>query len=229
MKTSPNPNPLGSPQMSEPHFHPSLCSSLFSFKLSFLPLSLILLFFLSTAGCPGRSGIFYPRDVETEPQQPEWVFQRPGPGTYEGTDVILAVGVDSQALDHGSRLENATEKARDRLEGALYVFCKRIGGKAYDTQEIPDYFAEVIERALSVSASKTSERLADKSDPAQIHDSLLRREVFVKLLVPVEKIVSSYASIARKELEIRLRGKMDGDELEEFLSEIESHIEAAEL
>ncbi len=157
-------------------------------------------FSLHLSGCRTRQLPFFsPR--EPHRSEPQWVFYRSGISEYDGEKVFLAVGVDSTGIGYRQRLENALNAARDRMKRDIRTVAGRIGAKIVDELDPTEDMAPRIRDVLDDATEKTAEDMAGRAEHVSTYESLLRREVFVKLILPLEKTKTYYRDLARDKLE----------------------------
>ncbi len=172
--------------------------------LAFVGLTTVL--FL--AGCPERR-VPFTHTTEFTREEPQWVFEGAGPGTLNGDDVLMAVGVDAHAIDYPTRLEKAVDAARQRLKNEIQAFVARKEQELLKAFDPPDDLIPIFQKALEDSAGKTAEQLAGEAEPVATYEYLLRREVFVKLAVPIEKVTNHYTATARERLKMLMEEKVN--------------------
>ncbi len=151
-------------------------------------------------GCGGRIVPFTRTAATPEREEPEWVFLDQGHGEYEGRDVIYGVGVDSRGIDYRRRLQNALDGARKRLESEIRDFLAGIEDKVAGELQAPKPVAERLPAIMETSAGEVAGKLSEKARHVSTHESLLRREVFVKVVVETDEIKKTYDRALREKL-----------------------------
>jgi len=163
---------------------------------TFLPLHLILLLAWPTlciTGCRTRRLTYPQHEAGLVDQAPQWIFGDKKIGLFNGRFTLQAIGIDSRALNYRSRRQNAILDAERKLKNSIKDVCMKLAQEKMALKEIKyiekDIYLEYAENA----AENTVGLINDEFMKSNIHESLLRREVFVKLFISFEDVYFTFS------------------------------------
>ncbi len=179
---------------------------------------------LSNAGCR-REGLT-PVQVEASSakEEPAWLFEPPGYAEFEGQTVVRAVGVGYESVDYKSRVENALKGAKRRLKEEILSTNTQMGEEIVDHLSPPEYLSRIFHEVVKDSAKHVAEKMSEEAEQISRFESMLRREVFFELAVPLDKITFYYHSVFRKKLKEKLIEKLESEEVDVYLQRFDDAI-----
>ncbi len=126
-------------------------------------------------------------------QAPQWIFGEKKIGFYNGLFTLQAIGIDSRALNYRSRRQNAILDAETKLKNSIKDVCMKLAHDKMALKEIEDIEKDIFFQFAENAAEKTVDFLKKEFIKSNIHESLLRREVFVKLVIPFEDVYFTFS------------------------------------